>query len=514
MRIADQYKPTLFFLLLAVIAATYFDQMWLIYPSGIHAWAQADRLSLAIKFYDNGMDFFKPATFNLMSRDGVTGVEFPIQSYLAAAAGKALGREYISVAFRVINTLISIAGLSCLFVAVYKRTKDFLFSAITPVFLFCSPVFLYYTCNYLPDSASTSLLLIGFAYILNYFDDKKNTNLIKAFLWFTIAALIKTSAALYIMGFTGFVFLNQLIGEKKYAVKHYLPIIGTAIVSVSILAGYFIFSRHLNKEYGDSGVFMAKAKPFVDMDKFNYFINHSLKDVWIKEYFVLPEYLFFAALFVPAFSYLRKDSFGKQQLYLLLVFLLGSLGVAYLMGMQLIGHDYYAIVIFFPTITFALLIAVVVLYKQLKDTAALQSVKRGILASLILMYCFANYQIHQRLYPDYYPFNPGVPWAAGGNNILDSLHISRQEKIAVFDDDPCNLALYYFDRMGHTIRPGDWNGNTVLADSLIKSTQTHILVLSASKISTLQTVYGDHFNSKFKQLYYKDSIAIYQSDIH
>jgi hypothetical protein len=358
------------------------------------------------------------------------------------------------------------------------------------------------------------LLLIGFACILNYFDDKKNSNLIKAFLWFTIAALIKTSAALYIMGFTGFVFLNQLIAEKKYKVKDYLPLIATTIVSFGILAAYFMFSRHLNKEYGDSGVFMAHAKPFPDMDKLNYFINHSLKDVWIKEYFVLPEYLFFAVLFVPAFSYLRKDSIGKQQLYLLLFFMLGSLAVAYLMGMQLIAHDYYAIVILFPTITFALLIAVLMLYMHLKDTIALKSVKRGVLASLILMYCFANYQIHQRLYPDYYPFNPGVPWSVGGSKILDSLHISRQEKITVFDDDPCNLALYYFDRMGYTIRPGDWNGNILCADSLIRNTQTHILVLSTSKISTLQINYGDHFNSKFKLLYSKDSIAIYESDVH
>lgn len=513
MRIADTYKPILFFLLLAVIAATHFDQMWAIYPTGIHAWAQADRLSLAIKFYDNGMNFFKPATFNLMSRDGITGVEFPIQSYLAALTGKVLGREYISVAFRVINTLISLAGLTCLFVAVYKRTKDFLFSTITPLFLFCSPVFLYYTCNYLPDSASASLLLIGFVYILNYIDDKKSTDLIYAFLWFTIAALIKTSAVLYIMGFTGFVFLNLLTGEKKYTVKNYLPLIATAIVSVGILAGYFMFSRHLNKEYGDSGVFMAHAKPFADMDKFNYFINHSLKDVWLKEYFVLPEYLFFLALFVPAFSYLRKDSIGKRQLYLLLVFLLGSLGVFYLMGMQLIGHDYYAIVIFFPTIVFALLIAVLMLYRQLKDTVALKSVKRGILASLILMYCFANYQIHQRLYPDYYPHNPGVPWAVGGSLILDSLHISKQENITVFDDDPCNLALYYFDRMGHTIRPNDWNNNILYADSVINSTHTHILVLSTSKLNKLQNGYGDHFTTKFKTLYSKDSIAIYQTDV-
>jgi hypothetical protein len=292
-----------------------------------------------------------------------------------------------------------------------------------------------------------------------------------------------------------------------------MPLIITAVVSVAILAGYFMFSRQLNHEYGDSGVFMAHAKPFIDMDKFNYFINHSLKDVWLKEYFVLPEYLFFAALFVPAFSYLRKDSIGKQQLYLLLIFMIGSLGVFYLMGMQLIGHDYYAIVIFFPTIVFALLIAVVILYKQLQNTAALKPVKRGILASLILMYCFANYQIHQRLYPDYYPHNPGVPWSVGGSKILDSLHRPKQEQIAVFDDDPCNLALYYFDRMGYTIRPGDWKGNIRYVDSLMYDKKLMFIAMSTSKISLFQSKYGQQFLN-YRPLIIKDSIAIYELNTH
>ncbi len=486
MKIQEKYAHFLFFIVLILVSLTYYGQMWMMLPSGIHAWAQADRLSLAIKFYDNGMNFFRPSTFNIMSRDGVTGVEFPIQSYLAAVCGKIFGRTYISLSFRLLNTFISCIGLTFLFTTVYKRTKDFLFAAVPPLFLFCSPVFIYYTCNYLPDTAGASLILIAFYYILNYIDERKNADLIKALLWLTLASLIKTSGVIYIFGLGGFVVLYQFFAEKKHTLKPYLSVIIAGTCSVSILIAYFMYSRHVNKEYGDNGIFMAAAKPFKDWDKFSYYINHSLKDLWLKEYFVLPEYVFFLLMVVPVFNYLRKDHIGKQQLYLLLIFLIGSIGVGYLMGMQLIGHDYYVIVIFFPTIIFALLIATIMLHKQIVTTAALKPVKQGFLVSLIFIYGLANYHISQRLLPNYPPFNAGHVWAEGGNHILDSLGIPKDEKLMVLDDDAPNLALLYFDRNGYVINRDWWYGNLYLVEEYMRERKLKIMVVSTSKINMLE----------------------------
>jgi hypothetical protein len=66
-------------------------------PEGLHAWAQADRLALAINFYDFGFDFWHPRTSSLTSIGGITGVELPLPAYLAALGGVVFGRGAITV---------------------------------------------------------------------------------------------------------------------------------------------------------------------------------------------------------------------------------------------------------------------------------------------------------------------------------------------------------------------------------------------------------------------------------
>jgi hypothetical protein len=73
------FLPFLFFwIILALFCITYYQKALFMYPSLIHAWAQSDRLALAIAFYDNGMNFFKPATLSLFQaawhEDQVVGV--------------------------------------------------------------------------------------------------------------------------------------------------------------------------------------------------------------------------------------------------------------------------------------------------------------------------------------------------------------------------------------------------------------------------------------------------------
>ena len=53
-------------------------------PAFNHAWAQADWFAMALKFRARGYDFFHPATYNLLTDQGVTGAGFPVPAYLAA----------------------------------------------------------------------------------------------------------------------------------------------------------------------------------------------------------------------------------------------------------------------------------------------------------------------------------------------------------------------------------------------------------------------------------------------
>src|ERR1044072_7597338 len=148
-------------LILLVCCNNYYGDIVDKLPFGIHEWAQGDRLALAINFYDNGMDFLHPATQNLSSDNGIVGVEFPIQAYLAAGIAHLFGRSSISLIFRLLDILISVVGLYFLFRAAFNATRDFLFSLFVPVFIFCCPVYIFYAGNYLPDPAAASVSFIA-----------------------------------------------------------------------------------------------------------------------------------------------------------------------------------------------------------------------------------------------------------------------------------------------------------------------------------------------------------------
>lgn len=51
----------------------------------MHIWRQSDSFAMAMGYYHNGMDFFKPMTYNLTySKEGYAASEFPIMYYLSA----------------------------------------------------------------------------------------------------------------------------------------------------------------------------------------------------------------------------------------------------------------------------------------------------------------------------------------------------------------------------------------------------------------------------------------------
>ena len=203
MKFITYWSALAFIALLVLMSGIYYSQQIHFWPQGIHDWAQADRLSLAISFYDHGIDFFHPRTHNIYSTDGITGVELPLQSYLAAIGGKILGHNHINACFRLLDIIITCTGLLFLFLACYKATKDFVFSIFPALFIYMSPILIYYTCNYVPDSAACALTFISFYYIIDYTNTNNSRKLVWAIFILTLSSLIKTSEVIYLLGFLG-----------------------------------------------------------------------------------------------------------------------------------------------------------------------------------------------------------------------------------------------------------------------------------------------------------------------
>ncbi len=494
-----------FLIVLLFFCTTYYHDMLFRMPYGIHTWAQSDRLSLAINFYDNGMNFFKPATYNIYSEQGITGVEFPIQAYIAALSGKIFGREYISISFRLLDITISCTGLLFLFLAGYRVTKDFIISLITPLFIFCSPIFIYYTCNYLPDATAAAIAFIAFYYILGYISLPSRKNFLIALFLLTLATLIKTSLGLYLLGFIVFV-LWQHVRNEKTSINQHLTFYTAILISVGIVVGYYLYNRHLNAIY-HSTVFLATVKPFTSFNNVAYFFS-LFKNVWVKEYFVLPQYSLLILAIAAAMPILYQSKTGKKLLFLSLLFLCGVLCVATLMGKQLYDHDYYAVSIFIPLLTFVLLISVIAIRQSTTSKKLLISIYSGSLAAILICFFFADYHIHQRLANGYQGFYHGPLWSENGALVFNQLRIAQDEKILVLDADDPNTHLLFFDRRGINVCNGNWKNLT----QVIRLMHTyHIRIMVCDEDTGRSLLSNDNtLQSSFNTLYLQDRKAVFQ----
>jgi len=509
----SKYLPLHFSAFAIIILACcffYYPPLIASYPYGIHSWAQADRLSLAFGFYDHNMNFFLPRTYCLLPKDGITGVEFPIQSYIAAILGKIFGRGAISISFRLLDILISITGMWFLFLIVFKRTGNFIFSILPSVFIFCSPVFIYYTCNYLPDTAGISIVFIGFYYLLNYIDDKKNSSAIKAIIFLVLGTLIKTSCVIYLLSFVCFVFGYKFFTEEKIRLRSFLQISAVTIAGLVVIYAYFKYNNYLNTKY-NSYVFLAEAKPFENMGQLQFYLGTQLTSDLGREYFVLPEYILFALIAVFGFIFIRRYAAGKKQILLSVIFFNFSIMMGYLMGVQLIGHEYYAIAIFFPSILFLLIISIISVYKYLSIYPRfLKPVQLILVLCMVTMFVYAHKHTYERLKPEYPDFNPiGKLWMEKDRNILDSLSIPKNENILVLNEVPTNTALLYFDRMGICMHDTWWNKDINAVVNTMKEKNLGILIVKRPIRDTLQKENPQVF-SKFEQLAVTDSTTVYR----
>lgn len=471
-----------FFLILALFAATFYADVIGLLPVGIHDWAQGDRLALAISFFDNGMNFFRPATLSQFSDQGVVGVELPFQSYLAALLAKVTGRDSISVWFRLINIAISWVGLYALFRAVFDRSRNFLAALLPPLLFYCAPVFVVYSGNFLPDPAAVSFCFVGFFFFLKYAD----TGSLRAFriciAWLTLAVLIKASTIGYLATLLGVGFYREafLRKSRKGAI--------TAVLCGLAAGGLFIaqyFHIIWLNEHFHSTLFTAQAHPFKSWASFDDFTGWRFKEQWMSEYFLLAEYPIL--MFVIAFGLSSKTP--RQGWHALLkplpFFLAAALLMLYLFGEQLGVHDYYMLAICYPLIGYALIAAMIRITRAYPGPWP-KPVVIGTSLTLLLLYCLADHQIFMRnqnrgKYATEYSFE----WVKGGAKILRDLGVPQEEQIVVAGDSPPNLALVYFDRKGYVMPVERWNVELKNGTDLLREKGLRYLVFREKELDIL-----------------------------
>ena len=453
---AYQVAAGLFFLLLALVL--YGPSLsWL--PRGIHEWAQADRLSLAISFYDNGLRLFRPQTLNLASYDGVTGVEFPLVPYLAALGAKLTGRASLVPWYRSLTAAAAWLSYVYLFRLVFERTRHFAAALLPGVFLATSPVFAYYAGNFLPDPTAAALTLVAAYYLLRYAQWPRFADLVRAIAFFTLATLIKTSAAIYLLAALGTVAFWSYLQASLLSVRRKLLFLLLAAGSLGVVVGYALFNRHLNAVY-HSNMFLATTRPIETPQQYDSIMTR-IRDVWQFEYFTKFHYFLLKASAVICLlslpRILRTQWLWAAQLGLAAV---GGYVFFRLFGLQLPDHDYYVLAPYWPALTLLVALAAVQLatwqwragrWRPWFDAgryAVLGGVVAGLLVVGVPRYRARTGEPYRSFSNDY-----SYHWMQGGAAALRAAHVPATATILVMDGQAPNLSLVYFDRRGLVWQP-------------------------------------------------------------
>ncbi|HXC06489.1 MAG TPA: glycosyltransferase family 39 protein, partial [Bacteroidia bacterium] len=244
------------FLLLLFLSWLYsYVQILPLRPSSVHQWRQTDCLSLADNYYQGNWNLFQPSLHVLFSDQETSGKsagEFPLLYYVVALLWKIFGKhEYIA---RLLTIGIAFWGMNALFRLSYRLLKDIFWSFCVVVFLFSSPIYAYYTDNFLINVPAFSLMLVAVYYFYRFWEEGTNKFLYASMAFFLFVGLFKISTLL-IFVVLGFLFLAEVsrrVRLKPQGLVFPRPR-AQLIPFILVLGGvacWYLYARHYNNVHG------------------------------------------------------------------------------------------------------------------------------------------------------------------------------------------------------------------------------------------------------------------------
>lgn len=434
-----RYEALLFFLFLLLFCLVIYGDFLSAEPMYFHAWAQTDRFCVALRYVENGLNFFKPQVCNLGNNDGTTGMEFPILYYVSAIFMKLFSSES-PVFVRAISMLVSLVGLTFLYRTFRQFNIGVSLSILAVCLVFSNPIFLYYQANFNPNHVALGLCFMA---VWHFFQFEKNQS-IQHFAWFnflvTIGALCKTSFTLYFLAFHIYTFLTLRTSPRKTVFRLF-----SFLVSIGLMVSQYRYNQYLNTRY-NAHFFTNNPEMFDSLAEGVPRLFHDFLH-WSQQ-LLLPTSIGVVSLASVIFIFTGWRRVTVHSVLLLGLIAGGCLSVLWLMGQQFRVHDYYFIDVFY--LPLALFLIPLFHHLQEKWGDALY-VKSAVLILIFLTLNQGYIWFTKKLFL-YLPDRCDLITNdfLGSYQVLDSLGISRAEKIGVLDPYATNEILYYLKRKGYT----------------------------------------------------------------
>lgn len=449
--------PVIFAVLFVGIASYYnYFEILSKKPQSIHRWRQCEGASIAMNYYNHGMNFFKPEVFFQISDGGTAGYavgECPILYYAVAILWKIFGHS--DLIFRGLNFLIFFIGLFALFRMLQRVFKDNFWAMALPLLFFTSPVIVYYAGNYLTDTTALALSFVGWNLITKSYLEEHKRSFYLAILVFMIAGLLKIVALISVIALL-IIFLLETFKKKNISGNGSLRLdlkrtIAFAVLFLTVF-GWYLFAISYNNQHkavvmDGTSYFLTGIFPIWDLS------SNAIRDVikeivfrWLPDYFNISVLILIGICIVTTFCFIRKQDKFWGTLSILLF--LGMIGFSLLWFYLFAIHDYYAINPLIMPLFFLITGLVFISKHHHKIFSSL--IVKGIFFLLLLFNVhYANTKLKERYgsknneynqYKDVHSIGP----------YLEKIGIKREDKVISLPDGTSNYTLYLMNRAGWT----------------------------------------------------------------
>ncbi|CAN5555227.1 hypothetical protein BH10BAC1_BH10BAC1_02190 [soil metagenome] len=440
-------KKGIFILIAALLLLSIlcYQQTIALFPAYLHSWTQSDRYAISLGFLNNGFDFFHPQTFNQMTVDGITRVDFPINEYIIAIFMKLFGSTSPAI-FRVYTLLVSLIGLVYLYLLTKKITSSEIKARLVPVFVFFAPSYAYYQDGFIPTVSAIAFVFIAYYHYFSYRESATKKQFYISILFFTLAALVRMPFVLFLMA----VFFQQAyLFFKKREINKFEVLVFT--LGFGIFISYFFYNLHLYRIYGT--IFLDHLTHPKDFQELKEILKEMYRH-WGLHYFTIWHYLLLIGTGLMAFLALimRKSIEESDKKYWFQLFII-SCGVSiYFLAMakQYFDHDYYFLDSFFVPIVLFFALS---LKSVNPETKFVQGIWLGVFILFIVFAFKRSEKIQVERYQSY-------AWDRvettrqnfqGAEAFLDKIGIPKDAKMLVIDAYSYNVPLILMNRKGYTV---------------------------------------------------------------
>lgn len=433
-------------LLLLFLGMFYYWHSIGLFPTFIHGWTQSDRYALALSYLNNGLHLLTPQTYNLMTVNGITGVDLPWHEYLIALIMRVSGIDEPWV-FRLYTLMFCSLGYIYLYRLSLLFSNSPLRSLIIVAFTFSLPVLTYYQAGFVPSAPALAVTLMGLYYYFRY-------RINNSFLYFVVAILCITAAALLRSPFNIVLFAILLLQGYSAYKKRMINWNESVLLAIAygLIMSWQVYKSYLNSQFGS--MFLTEIMP---ANHWSHFWNLCLEVInrWQWEYFTLGHYLILGLACISLLLYLISKKGCSQPLTLLsqltALLLAGGFCFFLLMTKQFPAHDYYMIDSFYPGVILFTLLGFSTLPKSPFISKWLLNFALIFGVSLAV---YASHKVQQQRYTVNFWDRGYTTWQnfKDSKKLLDDLNIDANATILVLDAYSTNAPLILMDRRGYTVQ--------------------------------------------------------------